>query len=678
MHPFPPNGRASAAHALRLFFAALAALWTVDVLVNLGLLPGVWFPDPLAARVRDFVGLLVASSQVALALMLAALSGGRLVSRVGGRGATLESVAGLAAALSGLEVLAQTRIVWGATGSSFVRGLVLGSMAGAAVWVLVRFAGGLVRVEGFTLSEVVRPAVFAPIVTGYANLTLADVVKGRGRFVFVHGALALVWLALARLSAKPRGLGRIAALSPLAAALALAVWSSSAPPFRDRGHPTGAPDPARPPIFLVVLDTVRADHLALYGYRRDTMPALEHWAERAFVATRAVSPAGWTLPAHASIFSGLPVSLHGIHYGERSFVTPPVAGLRWLPELLAAAGYRTVAVSANPLALPAGIAGFDEVRVPRRGPWHASSVAALVDHRSPLLRRVGERLRWRMPYAAADEIVDLVLGTLPAGDGPLFAFVNVMDAHSPYNPPASALRSLGVRPGRSFARYRSHRELTRMWGALPPSKSDDLADLYDAELRGVDAALARLFDGIETRYGGRAVVIVASDHGEELGEEERVGHERGLAQRLLHVPLVIRGAGFPVGRFDQVADLRRLHDVILSVANGGAPDLAPLFAADAFGVVAERYPSGEAGGETRPWVSLIADGRKGVGPSAAGFALYDLAASFDRDEPLADAGTGGLRERVDAYWETHRDRREETASHDEDERKRLRSLGYVN
>ncbi len=667
------------AHALRLFVCAAAALWAFDVEVNLGLMPGVFLPDPLFGRAQDFLGLLLLSGQIALGSVAVAVAGGALISRLSRRSARMESQALLVALLSALEILGQASIAWGFAGGQIKRGLAIAAAAGLVVWIVLRFAAGLAKVERFTLAEVARFTLFPVLVVGYVNLALAGLLKGGG-VAPLHGAIALSWGAAWLFSRGRKGwFGAALCGAPLWIAAVVAAWCCIASAAHGRLGPDAsrAPGDARPHVALIVLDTVRADHLSRHGYARNTMPALEQWSGTALVALRAAAPAGWTAAAHASIFSGKPVSVHGIHYGERSFVTLPFDGVAWLPAELAALGYRSVAVTANPLAIPEGVTGFDALLAPRRNPWHASTLAALVDHRSPLLRRLSERLRWRMPHVSAAEVVDLVMRTTPEGDGPTFLFVNFLDAHSPYNPPAAALRSLGVRPGRAFERYRSHRELDAMWSRLPPSKSRDLTDLYDAELRGIDVQLRHLLHWIDGRYGGRAVVIVTSDHGEELGEEGRVGHEHGLSQRLLHVPLMIRGPGIAPGEQQDVADLRRLHDLLLSIARGVEPDLRALFEPDEYGVIAERYPSGMEGGPRRPAVSRIEGGLKGVGPSEYGFELFDLDLGFSRDVALEGRGAAELRERIDAYWSRHRDRREDEAPLSDEQRMRLRSLGYV-
>jgi hypothetical protein len=315
------------------------------------------------------------------------------------------------------------------------------------------------------------------------------------------------------------------------------------------------------------------------------------------------------------------------------------------------------------------------------------SLAKQVDHRFSLLRALSEKIRWRMPYVDSRQMVDIVRRAVPEGNGPVFLFVNLLDAHSPYNPPAEALKLLDARPDRSFRRYDSHRKLTLDWPTFSAETRSSLVDLYDGELRWIDMNLEVLLDWIEERYGDEAIVIVTSDHGEELGEHGRVGHEYGLSQTLLHVPLFVKGPYLPAGEFDSVLTIRSLYNFVLMLANGEDPPLTTIAEADTFGIVAERYPSGHdiklslGEGYDRPWVTLFENGIKGIGPSQYGFELYDIGTGeFHRDVAAIDTtGASALRNRIDLYWDTYRDRRTESemGQTSEDMLRTLRSLGYI-
>jgi hypothetical protein len=442
----------------------------------------------------------------------------------------------------------------------------------------------------------------------------------------------------------------------------------------------------RPNIILIVMDTVRADHLKSYGYQRDTMPALERWAKGALVAKRAITPSGWTTPAHASIFSGRTVSRHGIHCSPKSLsTTRSFEDILWLPERLAAEGYYCLAVSANPLAIPPDAVGFHRVLIPRRHDWYDSSLGALFDHISPLTKNISEWMRWRMPYVDAKGIVDIAMRAVPDDDRPLFLFVNFLDAHSPYNPPAFALKLLGIQAAHLFGRYQRSRPLTRRWGLLPEGKLQNLADLYDGEMRWLDLHLEKFLRWIDERYGENTIVIITSDHGEELGEKGRIGHYYGLSQNLIHVPLYMRSPGLEPGELEEVVSIRNLYDLICLSAKGGTSNIESLVQTDDDGLISERYPSYSNlrvfGREHyRPWVSMIKGKYKAVGPSDYGFEFYDVETSgFDREvAALNPSLEKSLRARLDEYWIESRDTREEISqSPSEEEIEALRAIGYV-
>jgi hypothetical protein len=114
-----------------------------------------------------------------------------------------------------------------------------------------------------------------------------------------------------------------------------------------------------------------------------------------------------------------------------------------------------------------GVSGFDRTLLPHRSDWFLSTIGGRLDRRSPLSRRISERLRWRMPYVDARGIVDIAMRAVRETDPPLFVFVNLLDAHAPYNPPEQALTLLGVEVDPRFPRYWHHTELTRNWASIP-------------------------------------------------------------------------------------------------------------------------------------------------------------------------------------------------------------------
>ena len=673
---------------LGLLLVSVATLWSIDVLVNLGVLrdlsDGAAFPF---ARIRDFFGLFIAVIPLGVVVGLGAVAGGPIAARLlRSDEPARESLALLAGGLAALGVLVP--LGWPPT-----------------PWTVLCTAGiGFVSFLGIRLVKLescVPTFGRSQLLTAFPALALAFLADALtrerpARYTWI-ALLALLGVGLTAVNTRNGRLRQLLGCLPVlasvgvATALAVAGAHYGEPPHGSRlAGRTAAPTA----IVLIVLDTVRADHLAVYGYERNTMPALEKWARRAVVVKRAVSSAGWTAPSHASIFSGLRVSAHGIHYasdpaghtgtGNPVLRTRARAGVRWLPERLRKHGYRTLAVTANLLAVPDEVRGFDVLLEPTRGDLASATLGRLTDLCWPLWERISERLQWRMPYVDAEGIVDIATRAAQ-GVRPLFLFVNMVDAHSPYNPPEEALRLLDLSPGHVFGRYHVHQNLTRMWPSMGKDKHRYLSALYDGELRFLDLQLARLLDWVDIEFGDDALVVVTADHGEELGEDGRVGHEYGLAQSLIHVPLLIRGPGLSPGTIEAPVSLRALPDLILAAASHGHVAIRDLVREN-FPVISERYPSTHNASTLgddylRPWVAAIEDDLKVVGPSSAGVRWTALDPS-DFDEvkkgTLPERGRA-LSDWIDAYWLHSWDRRGEHADQSPGGTKleQLRALGYV-
>jgi arylsulfatase len=276
----------------------------------------------------------------------------------------------------------------------------------------------------------------------------------------------------------------------------------------------------RPPnVVLVTLDTTRADHLSCYGYGRETSPHLDALARAGVVYTRAVSTSSWTLPAHASLFTGKLTASHGARYDAQGPLSLAdgigggwdhyrarglAQGETTLAGLLARAGFATGAVVAGPwmkavFGLDEGFASYDD-----------DGIDELVGRRA------------RQVTKGALEWLDGLDGTQP-----FFLFLNYYDAHSPYGAP----------PPFTYAFFDE-----------PPSETPDpedrtsWSDLYDGEIRFADEQLGRLFAELERRgLWDDTLVVVTADHGELFGEHGgRYGHGKTLFEEELHVPLVVK------------------------------------------------------------------------------------------------------------------------------------------
>jgi arylsulfatase A-like enzyme len=254
----------------------------------------------------------------------------------------------------------------------------------------------------------------------------------------------------------------------------------------------------------VVLDTTRADAVSAYGEVRGTTPTLDGLARTGLLYTHAYSNANWTLPSHASLFTGLLPSEHGVRYGNDVLAD----GITTLADVLRARGYDTVAFSENPWlgASTRTDRGFDSFS-------------------SKLTKDISEAFGdW---LAARSD------------DRPFFVFLNVMDAHWPYDVRATnAFLPEGVTRERALSVARSSPMFCIHQRGDP--ESDILHALYLGDVQAADAKLGRILGRLD-RVTGPLIVVVTSDHGEYFGERGLLEHGLGLGTPVLHVPLVIHG-----------------------------------------------------------------------------------------------------------------------------------------
>ncbi len=366
-----------------------------------------------------------------------------------------------------------------------------------------------------------------------------------------------------------------------------------------------------PNILLIILDTLRRDRLSLYGNPHETSPHLDDFAARSHVFTRAVTPAHWTIPAHASIFTGEYPSTHGMTQGNHLLTDH----LPTLAEHLTAAGYHTVGFCNNPLVgvllngLQRGFGDFYNYA----GATPNRPADDTVDAHE-LRRRF---LKWFRPHARrithgfsqSDWLFRVSLNPLLtpiwtqyvnfkgntdlslrdaldywnaySAEQPLFMFVNLMGAHLPYHPPADLLpRNLDQR-AYEFINHLNRDSST--WARPRETPLEDwqsraLLDFYDAEIAAQDRALGHFLAALEA--SGRlkdTLVVIAADHGECHGEHDLFGHTFDVHQELVHVPLVIRHPEVAHGRtIDANISTRRLYHTLLEAAGVRVENLSLL------------------------------------------------------------------------------------------------------
>lgn len=349
-----------------------------------------------------------------------------------------------------------------------------------------------------------------------------------------------------------------------------------------------AAGPGAPNVLLIVLDTVRAMDLGLYGYSRPTSPVLARWADRGVTYRRAFSVAPWTLPSHASMFTG-----RLVHEMSADWMVPLDDQWPTLAETLAQAGYATAGFSANTdyvsgeVGLARGFAHFDDYSLTPGLILRSAALGRAVG-RNQLIRRIigNDRLLGRKD---APEISRAFLDWIQGQQGrPWFAFLNYYDAHRPYQPPAPFDTMFAAGDIRPDPRFRQDEDPKHPWTG---ADARNFIAAYDGAIAYLDAELGKLFDELERRGEfGRTLVILTSDHGEEFGEHRLYDHGHTLYQAALHVPLLIWWPGeAPAGQnVEEAVSLRDIPATVAAAAGMAADSPFP-------GRSLSRFWQGEAG-----------------------------------------------------------------------------------
>ena len=479
----------------------------------------------------------------------------------------------------------------------------------------------------------------------------------------------------------------------------------------------GDSPPARPNILWILWDTVRADRLGLYGHDRPTTPFLDAWARDARVYDDCISAANYTVPAHASFFTGLLTSQHGADNDHLRLAGELVT----IAELLRDAGYETYLYSANPHIsaeedFAQGFSAADH-------PWSESLRRAALeilrekidpgDRTSALAEKVRLGRVGKWDIKASGRLTERALrGWLAQRDGekPWFAFLNYMEAHRPYIPPRE-YRERMMTPAEVERSY----EIDRSWGSqwsytfgqaeYTPDELALTAATYDAAVAELDDLLRELLGALEKDGRLRnTIVVVTSDHGEHLGDHHMIGHQHSLYNALIRVPLVIRyPERFPPGRDARPVVNYDLFPTLLELAGLPVPDLAGSGAvsllapapagrvrvAESLGVFRDPFPAVKQlhpAWDPAPWDrelrTVVAGPDKLIWSSNGAHQLYAYGGDpgEERDRAAAEPDrvahlTALLESRL--AQASPRAARVEAPAMTPEHRERLRSLGYI-
>ncbi len=420
------------------------------------------------------------------------------------------------------------------------------AVVGAAAWLV---AGALTSQPARRMRS--AAALFAIfIVVPWANFAI---LPGAGSWMsiagsvgFALGAAVIGWWA--------------ARLPRTVAVLVLALSVIAHAPGAGRGEGAGeAANTARgkPNLVLILVDTLRADHLGTYGYERPTSPRIDALANEGIRFERAISQAAWTKPSVASLFTGRFVHEHGVIRNLDALGDE----LPTLASRLDDAGYRTAAFSANPWITPEFrfSRGFEEFESGRAMGPQLTNLYRTVRRGEALLKRAGVHVplsRWVFRWAGrsnsgnaerdeaqAGAVVEW-LRAVPQGEdqAPFFLYVHMIGPHDPYDPPEEFAKAFARSPEKA-PRLPPPRVQTSFdtAEALESERLTRLIDQYDAAIAHADVLVGRILDELAARgLADNTVVILTADHGEEFFEHGNWRHGNQLYDEVVRVPLIIR------------------------------------------------------------------------------------------------------------------------------------------
>ena len=267
-----------------------------------------------------------------------------------------------------------------------------------------------------------------------------------------------------------------------------------------------------PNVVLIVIDTLRADHLSSYGYSRTTTPNLDRIGKQGVLFENAISASSWTFPSHASILTGVYPSQHGMQdLSSMRLGSAGLSGYTTLSEALEARGYRTAAFSANHYFFTSSVGlskGFIHFEDYYQSPGDIFRRTSLGCAGQMYLAGCGTFFK-RAPEVSQDALTWIGKGT-----SPFFVFLNYFGLHE--------------------ADRRLWKRTRPVWG------SDNEVDRYDSALTYADAEIGRLFQELQKRgLTDNTLFLLTSDHGQSLGQHHLHSHASTLYLEQIHVPLII-------------------------------------------------------------------------------------------------------------------------------------------
>jgi len=304
-----------------------------------------------------------------------------------------------------------------------------------------------------------------------------------------------------------------------------------------------------PNVLLIILDCCRPDRMSCYGYHKNTTPNINMILNESTIFENAISVAPWSLPSHASMFTGLYPSEHGATTWD-SKMRPDV---KTLAEILSESGYETAAVCQNDgwinrsTGLSKGFKtfyGYNEIFIP-----------TILRSSRKYLSALKHLLAFYYNFILREDITSLSISLCQRilkknKNNPIFLFVNLLNAHYPYLPSTRSFKTFFLETMEEFRNSVKGAEktwITRKWKQLATKKEftkdefKTMNNLYDNCIFYLDHHLGELFKFMKKEeIMDKTLLIITSDHGENIGDHKLIDHELSVHDSLIKVPLIIR------------------------------------------------------------------------------------------------------------------------------------------
>ncbi len=336
------------------------------------------------------------------------------------------------------------------------------------------------------------------------------------------------------------------------------------------------PRPGAPNVLLIIWDTVREQNVSAYGYARPTTPVFDSLAQRGARFAHAITAAPWTLPAHASMFTGRWAHEHGADWLVPLDDRYPVVA-----QAFDSAGYRTGGFVANMFyashehGLARGFSRYRDFRPSAGEALYSAALGRALTDQATLRRLTG--YYQEIGFNTAEDVNRMFLDWADRpSERPFFGFLNYIDAHVPRLVPAPWDAKFGDPARRPFhlIRYDLHHANMLGWVRFGAARMQTELDAYDGGIAYLDHATGELVNALAARgILDSTIVVIASDHGELFGEHGVGGHGTSLYRTAIEVPLLILAPGrVPMGvTLDTPISLRDLPLTLLELAGARDP-----------------------------------------------------------------------------------------------------------